>query len=201
MAPGKLTKSIKACTSPEELMSLVDQHGQDFNNIHCAAVLSHAAQRFVFQRQGCQIPRSDIERMVQLALKQLTSMDARGLANTAYALAKLQLYDRDFMTTLLEAATPRLHNFEPHELANTVWALASLGHADDAFVAALLKVAAPQLHRFKPQSLGCTAWALLKLGHKDGDFMAALVKSAALYPSKRGQQEAQAFLRSLGVDL
>jgi hypothetical protein len=53
---------IKGCTSSDELLSLVEQRGQAFNQIHCATVLSHAAQ--LVTRHRCAIPRSGIERMV-----------------------------------------------------------------------------------------------------------------------------------------
>jgi predicted component of type VI protein secretion system len=178
MSPGQLTSAIKGCTSSDELLSLVEQHGQTFNQIHCATVLSHAAQ--LVARHRCAIPRSGIERMVQLAQEQLASMGAQALANSAYALAKLEHKDDVFMVALVEAAAPQLRDFKPQELANTVWALATLGHAGDAFVAALLKVAAPQLCNFKPQELANTAWALATLGHADDAFMAALLKAAKL---------------------
>jgi hypothetical protein len=79
-------------------------------------------------------------------------MDGRGLANTAWALAKLRHKDDAFVAALLTFATPQLHDFNTQNLANTVWALATLGHTDGAFVAALLKAAAPQLRDFNSHS-------------------------------------------------
>ncbi|KAG1653887.1 hypothetical protein FOA52_011709 [Chlamydomonas sp. UWO 241] len=176
-SPSQLTVAIKGCTSPDTLLALVDQHGQAFNYIHAAAVLSHAAQLCADQK--CTIPHRGIERMVQLAREHLPSMGERQLANTAWAVAKLQHTDDTFMAALIKAASPQLHNFNPQNLANTVWALATLGHADGAFMAALLEAATPQLRNFKPQHLANTAWALAKLQHIDGAFMATLLKALA----------------------
>ncbi|KAG1673221.1 hypothetical protein FOA52_013101 [Chlamydomonas sp. UWO 241] len=176
MSPSMLTSAIKGCISPDELLSLVEQHGLAFNQIHCVTVLSHAAQ--LVTRFRCVIPRSGIERMVQLAQEQLPAMDAQGLATAAYALAKMGHKDDVFMAALLEAAKPQLHDFIPQALANTVWALATLGHVDGDFMAALIKAARPQLCDFTPQALANTVWALATLGHADRDFLAALLDAA-----------------------
>ncbi|KAG1660821.1 hypothetical protein FOA52_010246 [Chlamydomonas sp. UWO 241] len=177
MSPGLLTSWIKGCTSPDELLSLVEHHGQAFNYIHSAAALNQAAQ--MLARTGRVFPRGGIKHMVQLAWDQLPSMEARQLANTAYSLAKLGHRDNDFMAALLREAEPRLRDFEPQHLANTVWALATLDiHADSTFTAALLKEAMQKLRDFNPQNLANTVWALAKLQNYDGAFMAALFKEA-----------------------
>ncbi|KAG1673210.1 hypothetical protein FOA52_013090 [Chlamydomonas sp. UWO 241] len=176
MSPGHLTSCIKGCTSSDELLSLVEQHGQVFNQIHCATILSHAAQ--LVARHRCVIPRSGIERMVQLAQERLPAMGAQALANSAHALAKLGHKDDVFMAALLKAADPQLRDFIPQHLANTAWALATLGHADGDLMAALMKAAKPQLRDFTPQELANTVWALGTLGHADADFMAALLEAA-----------------------
>ncbi|KAG1660814.1 hypothetical protein FOA52_010239 [Chlamydomonas sp. UWO 241] len=176
ISPSFLTSLIKG-TSPDELLSLVEQHGQAFNYIHSAAALNQAAQ--LIARMGCVFPRGGIERMVQLARDQLQSMATRELANTAYALAQLDHRDNDFMATLQKEAKPKMCDFKPHELANTVWALATLdSHADSAFMTALLNEATPRLRDFKPQELANTLWALATLDHTDGAFTAALLKEA-----------------------
>ncbi|KAG1653888.1 hypothetical protein FOA52_011710 [Chlamydomonas sp. UWO 241] len=177
----QLNSDIKDCTSPDALLTLVERHGQAFSPINAATALSHAAQ--LCARQRCTIPHSGIEGMVQLAREQLPSMEARQLANTAWALAKLQHTDSAFMDALLKVGKPQLRDFKPRHLANTVWALATLGFADGDFMAALLEVAEPQLRDFKPQELANTVWALATLGFADGDFMAALLK--AFTPQRR----------------
>ncbi|KAG1661634.1 hypothetical protein FOA52_007515 [Chlamydomonas sp. UWO 241] len=174
MSPSHVTSLIKGCTSPDELLSLVEQHGQAFNHIHSAAALTQAAQ--LFARTVCVFPRSGTERMVQLARDQLKSMEERQLANTAYALAKLDHRDNDFMAALLKEAKLRLRDFTPQALANTVWALAMLDHTDKDFVTALLKEAKRKLRDFKPQELANTVWALATLDHVDKDFMSMLLK-------------------------
>jgi hypothetical protein len=51
MSPPQLTASIKGSNSPDELLSVVEKHGQSFNYIHSAAALNQAAHEVCVPRQ------------------------------------------------------------------------------------------------------------------------------------------------------
>ena len=56
--------------------------------------------------------------------------DLQGLANTAWAFAKVGQSDAQLFTALAREAERRVGDFNPQGLANTAWAFSTVGRAD-----------------------------------------------------------------------
>ncbi len=61
----------------------------------------------------------------------MSNFTARNLANTLWALAKINLDPGlELLTALAGEATEKIANFNAQNIANTLWAFASLGRLD-----------------------------------------------------------------------
>jgi hypothetical protein len=92
------------------------------------------------------------ERCVQ----DVENWQGRHLANTAHALAKLNLCSgewRALWDRLAYASHRRLRDATPQQLANTARAFATAGHAPPALFDAIAAEATPRLVEFNPQDL------------------------------------------------
>lgn len=85
------------------------------------------------------------------------------LTNVWVSLARLGLYEKEWLGHLCSLSRQFLPNFTGQELSNTMWALAVLGHHDGAFLECLCGVMATKLPLFKPQELSITLWAVAKV--------------------------------------
>jgi len=93
---------------------------------------------------------------------------ARGLANTAHALAKLRLRSgqwRDLWLALAAGSHREMSAFSPQGLSNTVWAFATAGRAAPALLDAIAAEAAPRVGKFNSQELANMAWSYATAGH------------------------------------
>ena len=63
----------------------------------------------------------------------------QGIANTAWAFAKLGQLDEMLFAALAGAALLRMSEFNTHNIANTAWAFAKLGQSDKMLFVALEK--------------------------------------------------------------
>ncbi|KAG1657184.1 hypothetical protein FOA52_003596 [Chlamydomonas sp. UWO 241] len=95
--------------------------------------------------------------------------------NMLWAIAKMGLRNKLFVSLLLMEAEPKLPSFNAQNMANTAWALATLGRKDTTFTGALLVAAKSKLPSFNAQDLATTAWALATLDYYDGVFMGELL--------------------------
>ena len=64
-------------------------------------------------------------------------MSMQGLANTAWALARLGQQDEQLFKALARMAERRLDTFNAQDLANTAWAFATVGQIDEQLFKAL----------------------------------------------------------------
>jgi predicted RNA-binding protein with RPS1 domain len=124
---------IGDCKTTEQLVSLVEQHGQAFDPNHAEAALSRAAKL-----GAAAMPRGIIEQMLQLAREQLPQMAAADIVRMLNVLATLGPANNKsaFMAALLEAVVPKLHELEPRQLAKIRESPAKLELADGDVVAA-----------------------------------------------------------------
>jgi hypothetical protein len=169
-----LTALIQECTNVRGLMALVEEHSRSFDNIHAAAALNKAAAVSAQE----QVQPAVVTRLVEVARPLVQLMQARQLAGTARAVAKLG--HAAFVGALVQAATPKLGSFNAQDLAIMARALATLGHVDAAFMGALVQAATPKLGSFNAQDLAAMAWALAKLGYRNEVFMGVLLLEAKL---------------------
>jgi hypothetical protein len=150
MSPQLLTSMIQTCANGDALLELVDQYGPSFNFIHASCALHTAARLYI---ASVSVPPRVVAQLVEVARRHTQQMQARAVANTAWALAKLGHVDAEFNRALVQAARPQLHSFNPQDLANTAWALATMGHEEATFMGALVRAALNQLRNFNPQNL------------------------------------------------
>eukprot|EP00798_Chlamydomonas_sp_ICE-L_P016472 gene16472-22694_t len=120
-------------------------------------------------------PSNDlVPKILTMAKKDMMKFQAQGIANTLWALAKMDYQDSTgFVTSMLKGArnktSSKLGDFEPQHVGQTLWALATLKHDDPEFVGELLEAATPKLKHFSPQNLANTAWALATLDYRGDD--------------------------------
>ncbi|KAG1658384.1 hypothetical protein FOA52_010062 [Chlamydomonas sp. UWO 241] len=175
--PRQLTCLIKGCETADGLFSLAQQH-HAWNYIHASAAMARAGNLL---RGAHMSPAatSGVALLLRVAREQLPEMDAQGLANTLWAVSKLDVRDRAFVGAFKSEAQPKLAGFKAQELANTAYALAKLGHKDTGFMTMLLAEASTKLHSFDAQQLSNILWAMAKMGHRDENFVRLLLVAAA----------------------
>lgn len=184
--PPALTTFIVNTRTPEKLQQLVTRHGQDFNGIHVAAAIVHAAK--LLSGQGPQ----QVAQHQQL-LDQLEGMLARCLpeyqeprqcANCVWALGKLGRLPRPELLAAVKGLLTRgggaqLLRCKPQELSNLAYGLALLGVRDGALWDGIAAVAAKRADSFKAQELANVLWAHGAIGRRDTQLFDAAVRAAA----------------------
>ncbi|KAJ1622417.1 hypothetical protein T492DRAFT_582321, partial [Pavlovales sp. CCMP2436] len=94
----------------------------------------------------------------------LGEFNAQGLANTAWAYAKLNTPAPRLFEAIAHESEQRVVSFKPQELANTAWAFATLGTPAPQLFGAIARASEQHIGSFKPQELANTAWAFATLG-------------------------------------
>ena len=191
-----LTAHLKKASSVDELLRLVDAHGDGFNSIHCSAAWSYLG------KQGwaaCKKPNhwAGICRLLRLAAAQIPRAKARELATIVFGVAKARVTgveSRELVEAVAAAATPRMREFNPQDLANTVWAYATGRWLAPALFDALAAAAAPRLREFKCQDFANTVWAFSKAGHSAPALFDAV---AAAAPSRLHEFDTQALANTV----
>ena len=104
------------------------------------------------------------------------------MANTAWALATLEVRQEELLGAIAGRALVRLEQFNPQNLANTAWPFATLGVRQEELMGAIAGRALVRLEEFNPQNLANTAWAFAMLGVRQEEL--ALQKNPT--PPSRG---------------
>jgi hypothetical protein len=119
------------------------------------------------------------------------SFDARGLANSAWAFAKLKHTPPGGRLPALIAAAARdkLPGFSAQNLSNLLWAFVYLHHRDEGLLAAASREVVAKVGELKPQELSNVVWALASLEHYDAQLMGVLGRAAlAMLPAFKEQE-------------
>jgi hypothetical protein len=102
----------------------------------------------------------------------IDTFDARGLANSAWALGKLKYTVNQKLPALIAAAAlSKLGSFSAQNLSNLLWAFVYLHHCDEDLMAAAAKCVVAKVNEFKPQELANVLWALASLEYDDAELM------------------------------
>ena len=144
--PRRITGIIKNHKRPGEMLRLLDQHGDDFNGIHCSSMWSALKRHpgWHSRSEGRRLAKPVATVTARCLLQ--TEMAPRQLASISHGLAKSGCaggcppWD-DLFDALASASAQRVGEFNPQELANTSWAFARAGHSapalfDDALASA-----------------------------------------------------------------
>mmetsp|Transcript_29404 Transcript_29404/g.68349 ORF Transcript_29404/g.68349 Transcript_29404/m.68349 type:complete len:159 (+) Transcript_29404:218-694(+) len=107
------------------------------------------------------------------------SMTSRHLANTLWAVARLNFGHEPLRDALAASAITPITDFKPPELASTAWSCAALRCRNTPLCAAIASAAIARINDFDPQGLSGTAWsvALLSVQHQP---LRSALSSAAL---------------------
>ena len=121
----------------------------------------------------------------------LDRLDARGIANVAWALARLGIRDLPHLRSLADGALrPEvIAAYNAQDVANTAWAYATLAVRHEALMAALSAQALRKgLGSFKEKELTNTAWGFAVLEVRDPPLMRGIAKHAAARATEFGAQ-------------
>ena len=66
-----------------------------------------------------------------MAQRRSNQFNAQGLANTAWAFAKVDQQDEQLVNALAKMAEQRLDQFDAQALANMAWAFVTVGQEDE----------------------------------------------------------------------
>ncbi|KAG1658388.1 hypothetical protein FOA52_010067 [Chlamydomonas sp. UWO 241] len=116
--------------------------------------------------------------LLELVRERLPQMQPQALANTLWALSKLEVGDPAFVSALLNETRPKLSSFNAQDLTNAAYAMAKLGLENVAFMGALLDAASTKLSSFNEQNLANILWATAEMGHEDKNFVRLLLVEA-----------------------
>lgn len=161
-ASKRINARLIQARDARELLCIHAEHGARFNNVNLATCWCRLG------RVGCgkDFVRQ-LEALREQTLSTLSTWGARGLANLAHALAKLELRGGAWCRTweaVARAMETRRGEFDSQGLANMAWAYVTAGHATPALLDCIA-VEAAHLREFNPQELTNIAWAYAKAGH------------------------------------
>lgn len=101
----------------------------------------------------------------QWAGKGVDRMAAQGLANVAWAYARLDLREEHLFAAIAAEAVGRMGEFGAQGLANLCWAFATAGAHTEPLLHAIEASAVPRLAAFRPEELASLAWSFAHTGH------------------------------------
>ncbi|CAE7348892.1 unnamed protein product, partial [Symbiodinium sp. CCMP2456] len=164
---SRISKAATASVLIALLDSAVDQQG--FNEYHAGAAFARLAQLKQKKRLSREHLKGHVVLRLQSRLLELISkgiLEARGAANTLWAVAVLGLTNTRLLRELVHVVSGTSRNMKPQELANCVWALACLKDSHPLVLQALPRIleSLPQkINGMKPQELSNCFWALARL--------------------------------------
>jgi hypothetical protein len=169
LGPRALNQRLKEIMGPLDVLRQFNDYGDLYDEVNIATTWSKLGRA---RGRSLGLIRShDGERLYALrdrTLQEADSWKARSLANTAHALAKLQLHSdgwRGLWAVLAAASHRELNAFNPQELVNAAWAFVTADHAAPALLDAIAAKAAPRVGEFNSQDFANTAWAFATAGH------------------------------------
>jgi len=135
-----------------------------------------------------------------LSLQHLHTFDARGLANTAWAFAKMRYVPDSVLPAALSIeASTRIDEFAAQNLSNLAWAMVYMHWRDPHLLGLMANRVLLLLDQFKPQELANIMWAFASLEHHDHTTLSALsARAAQLGPRAFKEQEISNIIWALG---
>ena len=164
---SRISKAATASVLIALLDSAVDQQG--FNEYHAGAAFARLAQLKQKNRLSREHLKGHVVLRLESRLLELISrgiLEARGAANTLWAVAVLGLTNTRLLRELVHVVSETSSSMKPQELANCVWALACLKDSHPLVLQALPRIleSLPQkIGGMKPQELSNCLWALARL--------------------------------------
>lgn len=164
---ARIQGELTGARDPRDILAIVDADGDSFDPIHTATAIHRIATHTKGDATRESVTSSpSFAALMDLVRANLGGMNAQGLANVAWACARL---DHSPGAALLDDITAGLEReltakpkgraakareVKPQAVSNTVWALGSLRHrpSDDA-LASIFRAVGPRLRDFRAQEL------------------------------------------------
>jgi hypothetical protein len=192
---GRIQGDLTAATHPKDILAIVDADGDAFDAIHTATAI-HRLATHAPRRTGASdevVYDKRFRALMELVNQNLKGMNAQGLANVAWACARLEHNPgvdvlNDIAVGLereLAAAAGNTNNnndnrggggnrrnareVRPQAVSNTIWAFGQLRYKpDDATLASLCRSAIPTLRQFRAQEITNTLLGVAHMEHDPG---------------------------------
>ena len=170
--PRHLTVDLKAATSQEQLLQLVQQHAGDFNHIHLSAAYTQAVGlgkhgATAPQRTAVIVQQQLLSELHQLSVRLQQQCGARELANIIWSCGHLSspATAKLLLPHFLQASN--LQQAVPQEVSNVLWAAADLQlHLTTGQLQQLLGRFVAVVRAAKPQEVANTLWAVATMGQQ-----------------------------------
>ena len=171
----------------------VTEHVEDFSGINLSTAIHAFAEKWDRLPKGEQAAclhdhQALIDSIKGKIQRKINAFEGRGLANIAWAFAKLHINDGALFTAISRVAMGKMGSFNAQELANTAWAFATLDINDDALFTELSRAVMGKMRSFNAQDLANTAWAFAKLDINNSALFTAISRAAK---GKMGSFKAQ----------
>ncbi|GFR45114.1 hypothetical protein Agub_g6492, partial [Astrephomene gubernaculifera] len=190
----QLNKHIMACRTTEELLTLVQQRGSQFDYFNISTALARVPKLAATSAGGgggggaSQQPSSGSNNPQQLMSQQHQQPQphqqlhqvAAGIASSAAAAASLpsdlhvDAAGRALLEGLAQLMLAQIDSFDARGLANSAWAFGKLKYVPSGGLPAVIAQAAlKRMHEFSPQNLSNLIWSFVYMHHADEELLAA----------------------------
>eukprot|EP00933_Yihiella_yeosuensis_P041459 TRINITY_DN35854_c0_g1_i1.p1 TRINITY_DN35854_c0_g1~~TRINITY_DN35854_c0_g1_i1.p1 ORF type:complete len:260 (-),score=37.56 TRINITY_DN35854_c0_g1_i1:560-1339(-) len=182
----QLNRSITTLGSAQEILAICDTKLDEFDTVNIVTAL-HRLGRFV--PQGWSSGSRAQERLIQRLSEQITELRVQQLANTIWALARVQVRNQPITAAIAESSVRNCRQFGPQECANIAWSCAKLEFCDDSLLEAISIVSIDIIRDFLSQHLGNIAWACARLKYVNAHFLDVIAEAATPLLAGAEQQE------------
>jgi len=183
---------VAAENSLEELVAVVEEHLDTFNEVNVSTALNRLSRCWAKQQQQdspeCRLHSAQLHRRLSKAVHNLEGCLTKdieryrpwALSSSVQALAKLGMGGPEVCRAVeRRVVSVGLNGFVPQQLSRIVWACAKIGHGSATLFEAVAAEAAGCIHDFNPHDLTSTAWAFSTLEHRSPALFDAIAKVVA----------------------
>merc|ERR1711990_285486 len=104
-----------------------------------------------------------LDALAAAAVNRIGQFNTQGIANTAWAFAKLSFIHEPFFNVIASASLAKTKQFDPQGLANIAWSMATIAMSDEPLLTAISVQAVGTISQFTTQNLSNTIWAYATL--------------------------------------
>ena len=184
---GAIQSELTSLTNHRDILTVVSEDGDEFDAIHAATAIHRIATHARSERdRAAAVADARFPALCAIVERRLGGMNAQGLANVAWAHARLEHHPgakvlddiaAGLVRELRESAAGRggasrggrRGEVRPQAISNTLWAFGQLRHKpDDETLSALCDGAARILDGFRAQELSNTLLGVAYLEHDPG---------------------------------
>jgi len=187
----RLNAELMWAASAEEVVSIAERHHEEFDCVNVSTALGRLRLHGAVSRGADERLASVLQLLLnRLLLEGGSVFGARQLANSAHALAGMQVESGAFFELLARQLRARAAAFRPQELAMALRALAVAGaEAPPGLAEAVAREAEARAEDFSPQEMAILSWSLATLRLPCPGLFGVLCRELAARPSDFTFQE------------